>query len=121
MSWSCHSSHSNWETETYCTPGQVHHGGGGGGGGGGGCPGNSSAPECKSYTVSGAGTAAANGIYKWVEGGTKYGMPSFLNKDGYELYRLGGVWRLVIDGHLVYPLQSIALCAFATHLTVIRG
>jgi hypothetical protein len=48
-------------------------------------------------------------------------MPSFLNKDGYELYRLGGVWRLVIDGHLVYPLQSIPLCAFATHLTGIRG
>lgn len=83
-------------TTQFNTP--VHHGGGGGGGS---CPGNSSAPDCKSYTISRAGTAAANGIYKF-QGGSKYGMPLFQNKDGYELYRFGSVWRLVIDGHLVY-------------------
>jgi hypothetical protein len=74
----------------------VHHGGHDGGG----CRGNTSAPDCRTYTVAGAGTPAANGRYSY--NGSVFGMPLFVNPDGYRLYRYEGEWRLVIDGVLVY-------------------
>ena len=52
------------------------------------------APHVAQYTVAGAGSPSCNGVYKYDPTIHRDPGTAFYTKDGHQIYRSGGVWRI---------------------------